>query len=1412
MADSMQVAVVDFGGQAANVLQNQSVTSQYLALGSAGSVSLPSADGTAIYVAGPNNAGTSLNFQVFSATSGALTSEFVLIANTVRSATVLGIYLNPGKSTEVSVMAYVQTSGRGSSDVVQVIVNGTTVTTGSVNSTASDNAHMKWAVGSTSPYGYSDLVEVVETLQDDGTFASNLATKDLIADTFNPYQVPISGVEDSAWGATSNTLYTMGTFENNGDPSQCTPVITTIDGSQSSPIITRENLSTAPVLNQDPVDSSGNPLQAVRPLATGSTAVWTNSSTGVSYMAANVASDTVYDGNIRNSTVVWLYRGTPSNKPISQSIPSAMVTPFTSYTYLQNLFDRRNKSTMGWIGGDGAASCRASTGKDFWFFGDSGIGTMDSNYNVITSSPWNIIHNAVVRTDVNNANTFDSFYGAVNILASDTMTHKRLDASNQTNCTVRLTPQWSPFAGLSHQMTVTSAGNAYFIIGYNFFGNLGAFQMTAGQTYTLTGTMRGTNTPRQVQLGIAWTDSNNNIVSWTYGAPQWEQSVDTDMRFVITAPAGVTQGTLVWQVLNAQAGENHWGGRWGVFTSGNLSPQTFNYGGDPANPLRGKALISPVGMPHDVVGVATHAAFQANNMRGALSGNNAGNERRVLVLGGSTAEGVGVNGWQNRFQQVMQQQLRSLYPSNSGVGKKTTVGYLSATQTSNVTSKPTTLGTGTTVDGDTTITGAKGVNLATTGGVVTYPSLACDAIDVYYVQREQSTVANLQVVVDGTVVATINTSGATGTGIVPKHQRYTMPAPGGSHVVALQTPSSGNTASVTVLGVEFRDTGTDDIYLFEAARDGYTIDRYADSSTATTNLWNHLRDANPGLLIAVVGATEMASMSLGQYSQALQYFISRAQSEIKVGGWPIPIVFVQEGALPSQTVGTDANPGTFLQYESTAINTATQCLNMDFVPMRRLGALQPTDSGWSSDGIHPNDSGMAQFCTVISKASWDTLGSSTIWLGGCWASGSKIYAVGMQNTYPFNPNGQAASVLTPQQTIIAQWDATSMNLDRVDTLPCSDPDSTKQWTTTCWVEGGYVYIFGKDSQNQPYVMQCDPDNPFNLGTNLVWSANGWTNQSGTPAQPISTNQSTIDSIRKMKGTYHAYMMKSDCTSIYEMTSSSLTGPWTVNPTTIYSTPESAPTANYGNEYCYIPRQHPQFDSASGLIMGYSTNFTNGGFTHMSRPPFVTSSPQSMTPMAHQTTAMTLSSSGFWGQSDIPPMSASITALAVDDIHKSVGATNPLADTSDTTYLELDFSGDWPYEQFLGGQLAAWSLPAKRKFDRLTISADVQVIVSDNGTVNLRFGVGAADGTVMPNSNELFGTRVVSFGNGTSSITTVVSPDLPLDPIFSGSSFVPGLLSAGNLVAGIYLDPQTTSQNAVIRLMGVRVTVATTSTA
>jgi hypothetical protein len=309
---------------------------------------------------------------------------------------------------------------------------------------------------------------------------------------------------------------------------------------QVNGILGGATFSNGPIAN--PVDPSDvDTTIPSNPAAAGATsAVYVNEN-GKSVALATV-SWTAVTTNTDASTIADLdhYETEYRTDGATSATPVTALSPAREDEVLTRKFDRRNKP-FGWLGGDGGASCRATSGKDFWLFADTTIGTADQSGKI---SGLQMVHNSVVLTDVNVPSTFSAKWQYGNRLsANDAFLESGIgNWQNDTNCSVTRDTTTSYYGTASLKVTATAPGDAIARLAAPTTTN---YPVTAGSTYSVMCRAKSIGTARNVVISIRWYNASNALISTSSstsqsGSTSYTQYVYSDVAPVLATKAAVT--------------------------------------------------------------------------------------------------------------------------------------------------------------------------------------------------------------------------------------------------------------------------------------------------------------------------------------------------------------------------------------------------------------------------------------------------------------------------------------------------------------------------------------------------------------------------------------------------------------------------------------------------------------------------------------------------------------------------------------------------------------------------------------------------------------------------------------------------------------------------------------------------------
>jgi hypothetical protein len=221
--------------------------------------------------------------------------------------------------------------------------------------------------------------------------------------------------------------------------------------------------------------------------------------------------------------------------------PPSTVTPGRDLESMTRLFDRRGKG-YGWLGGDGGASTRATSGRDFWAFADTNLGIADQEGKI--TSQWSFPHNTWVLTKHDDPSIFDAKWGYGNKFSDDDAFFKTTVGLWQAdaNCSVARSTSTFHYGTASLQVTATAGGDATARIAAGAF----AYPVTANTQYSFFCRARSVGTARSVALGIRWYDAANALISTTTSSNQTGTNSEWRRHLVVgTAPSNAVRAAPI---------------------------------------------------------------------------------------------------------------------------------------------------------------------------------------------------------------------------------------------------------------------------------------------------------------------------------------------------------------------------------------------------------------------------------------------------------------------------------------------------------------------------------------------------------------------------------------------------------------------------------------------------------------------------------------------------------------------------------------------------------------------------------------------------------------------------------------------------------------------------------------------------
>lgn len=161
------------------------------------------------------------------------------------------------------------------------------------------------------------------------------------------------------------------------------------------------------------------------------------------------------------------------------------------------------------------------------------------------------------------------------------------------------------------------------------------------------------------------------------------------------------------------------------------------------------------------------------------------------------------------------------------------------------------------------------------------------------------------------------------------------------------------------------------------------------------------------------------------------------------------------------------------------------------------------------------------------------------------------------------------------KTIIARYDATTQAFE--DAVVWRNTDTTKWGVASYDGDATFMYIVGTTPAGASMLMRVPQSNIYS-GTQEFWTGAGWSTTRSSAGTWINAE---ITGLRFWSddSLFHAITM--DATArVFEYTGSAIQGPFTLNPTPVWTTPQHGITSN-PNEYVpFAAKYHPQFDGAN----------------------------------------------------------------------------------------------------------------------------------------------------------------------------------------------------------------------------------------
>lgn len=884
------------------------------------------------------------------------------------------------------------------------------------------------------------------------------------------------------------------------------------------------------------------------------------------------------------------------------------LSPASPHVSLQDLWDRRDKP-FGWIGGDGAASVRLPSGKDWWAFGDTALGTVDSRYRI--QGPWGMVNNCLVETDPANRSHFRTLVGAPNLAPTGLATASKGYAWAHSGGTSAIVDEPDAFGGTAIELKSTSDSSTFAYPSTPYAQTEGmAWPVSPGDVLTIQFTVRGVGLAGSRLAAFRLYDQNTNFLDQAGGdfvtTPQ-DGSPATYTYVSKPFPQGVTSVKPMLYALH-KTGEAIRYYDMAVYR-GNQRHQSYSV---PAG-KNYEATVRPEAVGH-----------RGKDWRNAARGldtylrQNAGT-RPVVLMGDQTATNANLAVAQ-RWPTLLASSLVGQYGAGVTVPVVGSTGYTLRSMTD-------TAAFWTSVKAQNP---GHGLVLAgySDGTSRTIAQVAQDALD--FVAKWKAQVPGKGLTVALWIDAWRPPVEKTWPDYV-KAVRDALRDSTGVDVVALGDHLTLEKATNYALNPA----------MVGLATDGVTVAAYSHNGNYTKGTQKTGPDGVPYMSVDFVAGspseswgfqTSIAANALQQGDRLAVKWevrgrvanteVSPAQYAYGVGSGAARFIRSQQG----QTVGTDwawvESTGSTEAYDPAtmgavaiylyATNYTSTWDRKAGLDVRRVIVTKVTAAGdsvpiayfdgstapaagwitewsaggtwgsasrtvrtnWLGDGIVPSATG----AQMVSKALFDRLQdplSDYYWMGDTWTANGKAYVL-LQMVGPNWPTPQGWNFNFRNRTDVGVWDAATGALESIQTLSTS----TISWTDAVYVDGSWVYVFGHKPDGSAVLMRTPTANPFSGA--VYWTGSAWSSSAATLGN--LTTGKTVSSVRKIGTTFHAYYVDGFSTQIKEATASALTGPWTLQEEPVYRMPEVG-----GPVQGYIPRQHPQFDTSAGLVFGYSRN-------------------------------------------------------------------------------------------------------------------------------------------------------------------------------------------------------------------------------
>lgn len=653
----------------------------------------------------------------------------------------------------------------------------------------------------------------------------------------------------------------------------------------------------------------------------------------------------------------------------------------TAHATLNAQWDRRSKA-YGWVAGDGGASIRLASGKDLWVFSDSVLGTLDSQWRL--KGPWGMVNNVLVETDPADRNGFRTLAGAKNLLPTSLAAPSVYPAMGKP--TVRgsasIVPADWAYGGTAIRLTSNSATSASLVAAPTFAAAGAAgirFAATPGETFTVVSRWK-TDRAAAVTARLALTQWAQDGTAEVYNYGDSAASVSAasgvvECRTVITVAAGKTWVAPIWVLVNAASGESFEVADMAVYR-GNQRHQSWSLTGrDYESMVRPEAT-------------GWRSADYLNHLEGLKAVLRQGGEKRVVQIGDSITEGVGVAQAASGVVSLLQAKVRAEFDKGA-TGK----GYVPAA------GHPWVSHGVTFSSPEPAINPSRGGLTGYTrtldpGQWVEFPATACDSITVFY-SGTNFFAGTLEVLVDGVVKATQWTffdgyksgQAITVTGLSS-----------GNHTVRLRGKADTTGGSV-VEGVLFRK-GSNGVYLLNAGHAGGTIRNRLDGDEGKA-YWESIAAVQPDHALAMFGSNDFPNRTADQFAQDAVDLVTKWKATAP--GKTMSLVLWPEPA-------TDPLTTPFSTYqakvrERLAAEPLVDVVNLqdyldveERVNLATAPSIEPGSPGWSSNNTNNN--------TTAGDTSRAAYGSqslrSTAAAGAVTVNLVSLYNVG-GGTYPVNP-------------------------------------------------------------------------------------------------------------------------------------------------------------------------------------------------------------------------------------------------------------------------------------------------------------------------------------------------------------------------------------------------------------------------